>query len=343
MASTLDLTKDYQYIKSSTCSICEENTSDIQLNNCLHSFCSSCIAIYASIKIQEGEVLYLKCPALECSQLLDPEQIKSLLPDLYSKYEAFKQSKMSESNVDFRWCPQLNCQGSDIKQNSNHLTCQICKTSFCFLCCEGWHEGKCENLQKLKKKNLKPCPRCSVLIEKTQGCPEISCAKCKFRFCWICSQSMTNHSFQKCFIESRQSLYYWLVGFCLLFMPVVLIFFIPFSLLLSLYLDDSGGVEKRIQKCIKPYFIFGTLLSPALFTPVMITCIIALAIFLTSEFFNKIKYNLALKILFISFFWLVSFAVSLFISILIFLLILITCPVLGLISLLVKILLLFIK
>lgn len=344
MASTLDLTKEYQYIKGSTCSICEENTSDIQLINCLHNFCSSCISKYTSIKIQEGEVLSLKCPAIECPQLLDPDQIKSLLPaELYSKYEAFKQSKINESNVDFRWCPRLNCQGYDIKHNSNHLTCQLCKNSFCFLCSEDWHEGNCENLKKLKQKDLKPCPRCSVLIEKNHGCPEISCAKCKYRFCWLCSQSMTNHSLQKCFMTSRKNIFYWVVGICLLFIPVVLIFFIPFSLLFSIYLDETGSIEKKYKNCYKSFIIFGTLLSPVLLPPFIITSLITLSTLLTLEFFNMIKSNLALKILFLSFFWLISFTLSLLISILIFLLFLLTCPVLGLTCLAIKTLLLFIK
>ena len=111
MASGLDLTKDDQFIKTLECSIYEVNTSNALVNKYIHSFCSSCLAKYASTKVQEGEVLSIKCPAQECSTVLEPEQIKSLLPELYSNYEEYKKIKFNESNTNFRYRPRLNCPG----------------------------------------------------------------------------------------------------------------------------------------------------------------------------------------------------------------------------------------
>lgn len=32
----------------------------------------------------------------------------------------------------------------------------------------------------------KQCPKCSTIIEKNDGCNELKCLNCQFRFCWLC-------------------------------------------------------------------------------------------------------------------------------------------------------------
>uniref|UniRef100_A0A7I4Y599 RBR-type E3 ubiquitin transferase n=1 Tax=Haemonchus contortus TaxID=6289 RepID=A0A7I4Y599_HAECO len=42
---------------------------------------------------------------------------------------------------------------------------------------DGWMEG-----------NSKPCPRCRVRIEKSDGCNKMQCTKCDAMFCWLCER-----------------------------------------------------------------------------------------------------------------------------------------------------------
>ncbi|MFM7853917.1 MAG: hypothetical protein ACKO96_18840 [Flammeovirgaceae bacterium] len=30
------------------------------------------------------------------------------------------------------------------------------------------------------------CPMCSVKISRTEGCNHMTCAFCKFEWCWVC-------------------------------------------------------------------------------------------------------------------------------------------------------------
>lgn len=34
--------------------------------------------------------------------------------------------------------------------------------------------------------NCKKCPNCSCRIEKADGCDHMTCAQCRYEFCWSC-------------------------------------------------------------------------------------------------------------------------------------------------------------
>uniref|UniRef100_A0A1I7TIU5 RBR-type E3 ubiquitin transferase n=1 Tax=Caenorhabditis tropicalis TaxID=1561998 RepID=A0A1I7TIU5_9PELO len=38
--------------------------------------------------------------------------------------------------------------------------------------------------------NSKPCPKCSVSIEKNEGCHKMHCTKCDTYFCWLCNAAL---------------------------------------------------------------------------------------------------------------------------------------------------------
>jgi len=70
-----------------------------------------------------------------------------------------------------------------------HKFCGKCKQN-------SWHEEHFCNtyeefiLNKIKEnpnsENFKQCPNCNVIIEKNEGCNQITCIHCQFIFCWLC-------------------------------------------------------------------------------------------------------------------------------------------------------------
>ena len=42
--------------------------------------------------------------------------------------------------------------------------------------------------------NSKPCPKCQVRIERSEGCNRMKCTKCRYDFCWMCREPWNLHS-----------------------------------------------------------------------------------------------------------------------------------------------------
>jgi len=45
------------------------------------------------------------------------------------------------------------------------------------------------------KEIYKQCPRCRIIIEKSDGCNHMTCAHCDYQFCWLCLSEYTEHHF----------------------------------------------------------------------------------------------------------------------------------------------------
>ena len=82
-------------------------------------------------------------------------------------------------------CPINNCRGFVLKNK-----CGICKCSVCMFCREKNDnmEHKCDiniiNTLKEIGKSSKECPKCYVLISKTEGCDHMVCTNCHTKFNW---------------------------------------------------------------------------------------------------------------------------------------------------------------
>ncbi|KAI1301276.1 E3 ubiquitin-protein ligase [Halotydeus destructor] len=85
--------------------------------------------------------------------------------------------------------------------------CPKCDKTFCSSCRHSWHmsfpcprKSADESLLAMLNKEgtanadepfeIKRCPRCSVWIERDEGCAQMMCRKCKHVFCWFCLQSL---------------------------------------------------------------------------------------------------------------------------------------------------------
>jgi IBR domain, a half RING-finger domain len=178
------------------------------------------------------------------------DQLKELCGEaLYKKYEEFYSKKSLEADINFRWCPQRNCDGFSLRTVNNKLDCNKCFYEFCFLCAEPWHfEKPCSTvgdksfLKWVSSKRVKKCPNCYMIIQKDGGCPHMSCSKCNYSWCWLCGKSFENHSEFGCMFGNTWMDLHLYPIFILMFYPVLL----PFALvvvLLGVHIIDGGFFE----------------------------------------------------------------------------------------------------
>jgi len=74
--------------------------------------------------------------------------------------------------------------------------CPCCHQEF-VLPAESSHLEDDETSRWLKA-NTRPCPSCSVPINKLSGCNHMTCTHCNARFCWACMRLLTNCAYYKC-------------------------------------------------------------------------------------------------------------------------------------------------
>ncbi|KAI9020737.1 hypothetical protein CLU79DRAFT_703889 [Phycomyces nitens] len=80
--------------------------------------------------------------------------------------------------------------------------CTTCQRTMCLQCGEFGHGGQSclEYLEtqmtggsedqlatvQWKLEHTRPCPNCSIMIDRDEGCNKVDCLLCGFRFCWMC-------------------------------------------------------------------------------------------------------------------------------------------------------------
>jgi ariadne-1 len=84
-----------------------------------------------------------------------------------------------------------------------------CGFWFCFICgMEAHAPATCVQFSRWKetefsmtndasvsamRNEYKMCPKCKAFIDKTTGCRHMTCASCKYEFCWNCKAKWTNY------------------------------------------------------------------------------------------------------------------------------------------------------
>lgn len=85
-----------------------------------------------------------------------------------------------------RTCGNNECKGL---VNKDTKTCELCDTQYCSECmektCEG-HVCKKEDVLTISmlQKDTKNCPKCTTMIHRISGCPDMFCVSCKTAFNW---------------------------------------------------------------------------------------------------------------------------------------------------------------
>ncbi|KAJ8755359.1 hypothetical protein K2173_019157 [Erythroxylum novogranatense] len=198
------------------CEICAERKEKDQMfrtNNCDHSFCSDCITKHVATKIEET-VLTVRCLEFNCDGVLEIDTCRGVLPK--EVVDSWEKALCEEAIREWAkvYCPFRDCSAMLIVDDDEVIReseCPYCHRLFCVQCNVPWHAGlECEAVQRLntgdregedlmvvqlaRKRKWSRCPNCDFYVERTEGCPHITC-RCNFEFCYGCgSQWKSGHT-----------------------------------------------------------------------------------------------------------------------------------------------------
>jgi hypothetical protein len=206
----------------STCAICTEERAGREMflvEDCFHAFCFECMRRHILSRMESAHATDIPCPEPSCKRQLAPHEIRHCLVsclDLAS-FERFDNLALQDSLSRIegvRWCPRCNTALiGNPDAASPQITCPAdnCGFSFCYNCKDPWHpEITCAAYQAHRDSNEDPaavelrnwlaantktCPKCSIAIEKNEGCNHIVCSSCKHSWCWVCAKNwnVTHH------------------------------------------------------------------------------------------------------------------------------------------------------
>lgn len=170
-----------------TCEICMGPMSSAKFKNhdsCSHPFCADCFTKYIQAKLEET-VGIIKCPALDCEQLLDPLLCRTIISvELFTKWcDLLCDSSVLGSEKCY--CPYRNCSALIINECGGTVRktkCPNCERLFCYKCKVPWHAGYCcfESGQRkdvndvifeelLEKFKWTRCPDCGQAVERLES------------------------------------------------------------------------------------------------------------------------------------------------------------------------------
>ncbi|CAG9579605.1 unnamed protein product [Danaus chrysippus] len=188
------------------------SSSMVRLAWCSHRCCEPCLRQYLAIEIYEARVP-VNCPV--CHENMHPSDVRRIVdnPTLYDKYEEFSVRRALAADPDTRWCPAPDCSFAVVASgcaSCPKLTCLSpgCGASFCYHCKAAWHPTQtCDAARRTRQQpprqpqpsidehgEVKPCPRCAVLIVKVEdgSCNHMVCCVCGAEFCWLCMKEVSD-------------------------------------------------------------------------------------------------------------------------------------------------------
>ena len=182
------------------CDVCydEINEEDKKLNTipCGHLFCTNCWFNYLKTSIIEAKVDNIRCMDHECDEIISDEFILKHISknnDLVEKFNKFKKRVEIIKDKNKKICPNPDCESFLQKSElTKYVECEN-GHKYCFQCLKPPHGDKSCDYQEEKQfmkwtkgKRVKRCPRCQMYTEKNEGCNHMTCASCKYQWCWLC-------------------------------------------------------------------------------------------------------------------------------------------------------------
>ena len=190
------------------CSIClcdiEDASEVFLLEYCGHPSHIQCI----SVQVAANAVTFpLQCSAEGCSESFVWQDCDNLFKKtsltLAGLVESSLKSFLGANRDKARPCPTPDCQMVyAVSSDGQRFVCPHCQIQICTTCHEQYHDGLTCAMYKSSKKvdnkfkewlkenpaNRKLCPKCTVAIEKIEGCNKMYCIKCHTHICWVCTK-----------------------------------------------------------------------------------------------------------------------------------------------------------
>ena len=186
------------------CCICwtREEARDIVTTPCRHTYCRECFVHMCHDFPREG----IRCNAPGCSDKIPLSLLQNNLPSesfedlLENSFKTYIQQNIKR----VRYCPAGDCQQvyrvtPDIPDRAaDCFACLSCMSAVCRGCdavhgdmdCEDFKEeargGQLALTRAKEEFDIRECPSCSTLIQKSEGCNHITCPVCKAHICWFC-------------------------------------------------------------------------------------------------------------------------------------------------------------
>jgi hypothetical protein len=201
------------------CTICfcpVESEDQLAVLSCSHFFCRECISRWIESRTNDGKIAgkFIFCPNDACrSPFEDAEIQKFASEETLAKYQRIQTNHLVERNPNARWCPNPKCSKPVYRKgtvgcgccgctSSGTSECEHCGTQCCFECGNPPH-GRFQSCPKIADENMinwagddvSKCPKCKVIILRTDGCNHMTC-NCGHEFCWVCGGDYSKIHFQ---------------------------------------------------------------------------------------------------------------------------------------------------
>ncbi|KAF9226084.1 hypothetical protein BS17DRAFT_878787 [Gyrodon lividus] len=197
-----------------TCPICYDDVSSPHQLGCGHVYCVACLRHFLSSAL-DSDQLPLICLGDEtrCRVPIPIPTIQYFLPpaSFNRLLEAAFDSYVSKHPDEFKCCKTPDCtqiyRSVRSGERAKSLHCPSCFAAVCNGCNEDAHDGLTCAASRLRRDpaeqdrlndqwiasqggRVKKCPRCSVPIEKLEGCNHMTC-RCGAHICWRCMGTFT--------------------------------------------------------------------------------------------------------------------------------------------------------
>ncbi|XP_068728812.1 E3 ubiquitin-protein ligase RNF217-like [Montipora capricornis] len=184
-----------------SCCICLENFQRNRASihcECDAVICDSCLGAYVRLQITDGK---WKLECANCNSMLSKYLIQKSLQGYPLLQEHFNRLVVEAQRDPLaKTCPNCRARNRVKNQRAKQIWCAECHFSWCFQCHAPWHKGlSCKDFKRGSKMfrewtknttegvvNARPCPKCKVFIQRSEGCDHMSCPRCRTQFCYLC-------------------------------------------------------------------------------------------------------------------------------------------------------------